>query len=147
MARCRIFITGIGRILPMFSMLVASRHWGRSALCLCFGPAPGLCYAVDNRPLHGDCTAPARRHGGGTVYTRDRRIIERPNRKGKSEKKNAGILKHSCDIWASLYLVNRCGRMREPLGCLRSDLWTKSVIFLDNKRIFVIDNKLIFYGK
>jgi hypothetical protein len=65
--RCRIFIPGIGRILPMFSMLAASPHWGRSSLCLCFGPPPGLRYAVGNRPLHGDGTAPARRPGGGTA--------------------------------------------------------------------------------
>ena len=52
-----------------------------SSLCLCLGPAPGLCYAVGNRPLTGDGKTQARLHGRGTVQTRNKRIIERPNRK------------------------------------------------------------------
>ena len=62
-----------------------------SFLCLCFGPALGLRCAVGNRSLHGGGTAQANRHGGGTVQTRDRRIIERPNRKGKSEFNNVPV--------------------------------------------------------
>jgi hypothetical protein len=35
-------------------------------------------------------------------------------------------------------------KLNEPLACLRSDLWTKSVIFMDFKRQNVMDNNVFF---
>jgi hypothetical protein len=58
-----------------------------ASFCVCVSACSRRC-AVGNRSLHGGGTAQANRHGGGTVQARDRRIIERTNRKGKSEFNN-----------------------------------------------------------
>jgi hypothetical protein len=98
-----------------------------SCLCLCFGPAQCRRCAVDNRSLHGGGTAQARRHGASTVQTRDRRIIERPNQKVKSELKTCQS--HGCNYYAM-----RCG----PPGFPPKDLWM---------RIRVMDEKVTLWMK
>ena len=88
--RCRIFIFGICSIPSCSNLVLRPRHWGCALFVFVFRACGRRC-AVGNRSLHGGGTAQANRHGGGTVQTRDRRIIERPNRKGKSEFNNVPV--------------------------------------------------------
>ena len=88
--RCRIFIFGICSIPSCSNLVLRPRHWGWALFVFVFRACGRRC-AVGNRSLHGGGTAQANRHGGGTVQTRDRRIIERPNRKGKSEFNNVPV--------------------------------------------------------
>ena len=55
-------------------------------LCLCLGPAAGAALSVTVRYMEA-----ARRKQIGTVEARCRLVIERPNRKGKSEFNNVPV--------------------------------------------------------